>query len=46
MVIMLLVIRCYMGMKQGGPGFEAATLPMEVSSGWMKLAFDKGYQIL
>ncbi|KAI8982136.1 Alpha/Beta hydrolase protein [Mycotypha africana] len=30
---------------QGGPGFECA-LPSSASSGWVKVAFEKGYQVL
>ncbi|KAG1439520.1 hypothetical protein G6F56_012271 [Rhizopus delemar] len=30
---------------QGGPGFECA-LPSSGSSGWIKVAFEKGYQVL
>ncbi|RCH92314.1 hypothetical protein CU097_012453 [Rhizopus azygosporus] len=30
---------------QGGPGFECA-LPSNGSSGWIKVAFEKGYQVL
>ncbi|KAI9277403.1 Alpha/Beta hydrolase protein [Sporodiniella umbellata] len=30
---------------QGGPGFECA-LPASGSSGWIKVAFEKGYQVL
>ncbi|KAI8381398.1 Alpha/Beta hydrolase protein [Radiomyces spectabilis] len=30
---------------QGGPGFEVG-LPRSATSGWLKVAFDKGYQVL
>lgn len=33
------------GLSQGGPGFECA-LPGSSNSGWIKVAFEKGYQVL
>ncbi|ORX46569.1 alpha/beta-hydrolase [Hesseltinella vesiculosa] len=30
---------------QGGPGFEV-TMPSNATSGWIKVAFDQGYQVL
>lgn len=41
MIILLLLIYAF----QGGPGFECA-LPTSGSSGWIKVAFENGYQVL
>lgn len=41
LIILLLLIYAF----QGGPGFECA-LPTSGSSGWIKVAFENGYQVL
>jgi pimeloyl-ACP methyl ester carboxylesterase len=35
----------YFFLKKGGPGFECA-LPASGTGGWVKVAFEKGYQVL